>query len=106
MLRHSAAKEVSGDGCRTLGDTVRLGIRDPRRPVSGAAAGGCHRGAHISDFFQIFHSEQAASKLQNLVTLTASVWRDAQLSDIPMRDVCPAMSSSCERATWCPAMQR
>ena len=28
------------------------------------------------DFFQIFHSEQAASKLQSLVTLTASVWRD------------------------------
>jgi P-type Mg2+ transporter len=41
------------------------------------------------DFFQIFHSEQAASKLQSLVTLTASVWRDAQLTDIPMRDVVP-----------------
>jgi P-type Mg2+ transporter len=41
------------------------------------------------DFFQIFHSEQAASKLQSLVTLTASVWRDAQLREIPMRDVVP-----------------
>ena len=41
------------------------------------------------DFFQIFHSEQAATKLQSLVTLTASVWRDAQLKDIPMREVVP-----------------
>ena len=41
------------------------------------------------DFFQIFHSEQAASKLQSLVTLTASVWRDGQLTEIPMRDVVP-----------------
>ena len=41
------------------------------------------------DFFQIYHSEQAASKLQSLVTLTASVWRDAQLTEIPMRDVVP-----------------
>jgi P-type Mg2+ transporter len=41
------------------------------------------------DFFQIFHSEQAASKLQSLVTLTASVWRDAQLTEIPMREVVP-----------------
>jgi hypothetical protein len=37
------------------------------------------------DFFQMFHSEQAASKLQSLATLTATVCRDAQLTDIPMR---------------------
>jgi Mg2+-importing ATPase len=41
------------------------------------------------DFFQIFHSEQAATKLQSLVTLTASVWRDAKLTEIPMREVVP-----------------
>jgi P-type Mg2+ transporter len=52
------------------------------------------------DFFQIFHSEQAASKLQSLVTLTASVWRDAQLTDIPIAMWCRAMSSSYARAIW------
>jgi P-type Mg2+ transporter len=41
------------------------------------------------DFFQIFHSEQAATKLQRLVTLSASVWRDAKLTEIPMREVVP-----------------
>jgi P-type Mg2+ transporter len=41
------------------------------------------------DFFQSFHSEQAASRLQSLVTLTAGVVRDGQLTEVPMRDVVP-----------------
>jgi P-type Mg2+ transporter len=41
------------------------------------------------DFFQIFHSEQAATKLQSLVTLTANVWRDGHLTHIPVRGVVP-----------------
>ena len=41
------------------------------------------------DFFQSFRSEKAASSLQSLVTLTASVWRDGQLAEIPVRDVVP-----------------
>src|SRR5207248_6356425 len=34
------------------------------------------------DFFQSFRSEKAASSLQSLVTLTASVWRDGQLAEV------------------------
>jgi P-type Mg2+ transporter len=41
------------------------------------------------DFFQSFHSEQAASRLQSLVTLTAGVVRDGQLTEVPMREVVP-----------------
>jgi len=41
------------------------------------------------DFVQSFRSEQAASRLQSLVTLTASVWRDGQLAEVPMREVVP-----------------
>jgi P-type Mg2+ transporter len=41
------------------------------------------------DFFQSFRSEQAASRLQGLVALTARVWRDGQITNIPLRDVVP-----------------
>jgi magnesium-transporting ATPase (P-type) len=41
------------------------------------------------DFFQSFRSEQAATRLQGLVALTARVWRDAKLTDIPLREVVP-----------------
>jgi Mg2+-importing ATPase len=41
------------------------------------------------DFFQSFRSEKAASSLQSLVTLTASVWRDGPLAEVPVRDVVP-----------------
>jgi len=41
------------------------------------------------DFFQSFRSEQAATRLQGLVALTARVWRDGKLADIPLRDVVP-----------------
>src|SRR5579884_1718139 len=41
------------------------------------------------DFFQTFRSEQAANRLQGLVALTARVWRDGALTDIPLREVVP-----------------
>jgi magnesium-transporting ATPase (P-type) len=41
------------------------------------------------DFFQSFRSEKAASSLQSLLTLTASVWRDGKLAEVPVRDVVP-----------------
>jgi Cation transporter/ATPase, N-terminus len=41
------------------------------------------------DFFQIFHSDQAARKLQSLAVLTTRVWRDGQLKEIPVREVVP-----------------
>lgn len=41
------------------------------------------------DFFQTFRSEQAANRLQSLVALTARVWRDGTLTDIPLREVVP-----------------
>ena len=41
------------------------------------------------DFFQSFRSEKAASSLQSLVTLTASVVRDGQLAEIAVRNVVP-----------------
>ena len=58
------------------------------------------------DFFQIFHSEQAASKLQSLVTLTANVWRDAELHEIPMRDVVPGDVVSLRAGDLVPADAR
>jgi len=41
------------------------------------------------DFFQSFRSEKAASSLQSLVTLTASVFREGQQSELAVRDVVP-----------------
>jgi Mg2+-importing ATPase len=41
------------------------------------------------DFFQVFRSEQAASKLRSLVAPTTAVWRDGQLQEIPARTVVP-----------------
>src|SRR6266700_532346 len=41
------------------------------------------------DFFQSFRSEQAATRLQGLVALTARVWRAGKLVDIPVREVVP-----------------
>jgi hypothetical protein len=41
------------------------------------------------DFFQSFRSEKAASRLQSLVTLTASVFRDGEQSEVAVRDVVP-----------------
>jgi P-type Mg2+ transporter len=41
------------------------------------------------DFFQSFRSEQAATRLQSLVTLTASVVRDGRPTEVPVRDVVP-----------------
>src|SRR5437879_725311 len=41
------------------------------------------------DFVQSFRSDKAASRLQSLVTLTASVWRDVQLAEVAVRDVVP-----------------
>src|SRR5438270_10359278 len=41
------------------------------------------------DFFQSFRSDKAARRLQSLVTLTASVWRDGQHAEVAVRDVVP-----------------
>src|SRR5438094_4577249 len=41
------------------------------------------------DFFQSFHSERAANRLQSLVSLTAGVVRDGQVTEVPMREVVP-----------------
>src|SRR5581483_1471590 len=41
------------------------------------------------DFFQVFRSQEAMSKLQALVPATTTVWRDDQLVEIPMREVVP-----------------
>ncbi|MDQ6673655.1 MAG: HAD-IC family P-type ATPase [Chloroflexota bacterium] len=41
------------------------------------------------DFFQSFRSEQAATRLQSLVTLTASVVRDGRSVEVPVREVVP-----------------
>ncbi|MCC7106472.1 MAG: magnesium-translocating P-type ATPase [Chloroflexi bacterium] len=41
------------------------------------------------DFYQVFRSEQAASRLQQLITPTAQVWRADQLLEVPVRDVVP-----------------
>jgi Mg2+-importing ATPase len=41
------------------------------------------------DFVQTFRSEQAAIRLQGLVALTARLWRDAQIANIPLREVVP-----------------
>jgi P-type Mg2+ transporter len=50
------------------------------------------------DFFQSFRSEQAASRLQSLVTLTASVVRDGRLAAIPVREVVPGDARSLVRS--------
>jgi P-type Mg2+ transporter len=41
------------------------------------------------DFCQSFRSAKAASSLQSLVTLTASVFRDGEQSEVAVRDVVP-----------------
>jgi Mg2+-importing ATPase len=41
----------------------------------------------ILNFYQVFSSEQAARKLRTMVALTASVWRDGRMQDIPARDI-------------------
>src|SRR6476619_2802769 len=41
------------------------------------------------DFFQVFRSQQAASKLQSLIAATTRIWRDGRLVEAPIRDVVP-----------------
>ena len=41
------------------------------------------------DFFQVFRSEQAASRLKSLVALTTTAIRDGRPTEIPVRDVVP-----------------
>lgn len=41
------------------------------------------------DFFQMYRSEQAASKLQSLIALTTRVWRDGRLQEIPVHELVP-----------------
>jgi Mg2+-importing ATPase len=41
------------------------------------------------DFFQVFRSDQAATRLKSLVALTTSVIRDGRQADIPVREVVP-----------------
>ena len=43
----------------------------------------------VLDFVQVYRSERAAEKLQRLVALTATVWRDGQQTEIAVRDVVP-----------------
>src|SRR5581483_5030551 len=41
------------------------------------------------NFFQMFRSEQATSKLQSLIRPTTSVWRDGHPAEVPVREVVP-----------------
>jgi P-type Mg2+ transporter len=41
------------------------------------------------NFVQVYRSEQAAGKLRGMVAPSASVWRDGQLSEIPVKDIVP-----------------
>jgi Mg2+-importing ATPase len=41
------------------------------------------------DFAQVFRSQQAASRLQQLVAATSRVWRDGLLVEIPVRELVP-----------------
>jgi Mg2+-importing ATPase len=41
------------------------------------------------DFFQVFRSEKASSKLRDLISPTTTVWRDGRQAEIPVREVVP-----------------
>jgi Mg2+-importing ATPase len=43
----------------------------------------------VLDFYQAFSSEQTARKLRGQTALTATVWRDGRLSEVPAHDIVP-----------------
>src|SRR5438067_6263294 len=43
----------------------------------------------VLDFYQVFSSEQAARELRSQVALTAAVWRDGRLDEVPAREIVP-----------------
>jgi P-type Mg2+ transporter len=43
----------------------------------------------VLDFYQVVSSEQAARKLQSQVALTAAVWRDGRMDEVPAREIVP-----------------